>query len=87
MGRGNGRPVFKEYCRPCRVKNPDRAEARLRGLQGHNKFYGAKRSDQRPRIFPYGGVLYGTQDVVAPFHGGLPPPGLTMRGGHPPLGK
>ena len=25
MGRGNGRPVFKEYCRPCRVKNSDRA--------------------------------------------------------------
>ena len=25
MGRGNGRPVFKEYCRPYRVKNSDRA--------------------------------------------------------------
>ena len=25
MGRGNGCPVFKEYCRPYRVKNSDRA--------------------------------------------------------------
>ena len=25
MGRGNGRPFFKEYCRPCRVKNSYRA--------------------------------------------------------------
>ena len=25
MGRGNGCPVFKEYCRPYRLKNSDRA--------------------------------------------------------------
>ena len=62
-------------------------EAGLRGLQDHNKFYGAKRSDQRLRILPYGGLLCGMQDVVAPYNARTTPTIGPVDGPHgPPLG-
>ena len=77
MGRGNGRPVFKEYCRPCRVKNSDKAEM---------PDLGAKRSDQRLHIFPYGTVLHGTHHFRGNPPRWLPPIGPCNVGRTPTIG-